>query len=145
MKSLRTDEQQKIADTVRGFMAGNASSDAMAGDGLGRRLWSAFAADPGLVGSGPPEEHGSDDAWLVDLMDEGNMHRSVPHRCALRMQRHAGCTGREAEAGHQVSGTLPNLHLCSRSDTIYGCINRFQHNLISECGPGMPRETRGDL
>jgi alkylation response protein AidB-like acyl-CoA dehydrogenase len=42
-------------------------------------------------------------------------------------------------------GTLPNLFLYSRADTIYGGTNQIQRNLIAERGLRMPREPRGDL
>lgn len=41
-------------------------------------------------------------------------------------------------------GTLPNLFLYSRADTIYGGTNQIQRNLIAERALGMPREPRGD-
>lgn len=40
-------------------------------------------------------------------------------------------------------GTLPNLFLYARADTIYGGTNQIQRNLIAERGLGMPREPRG--
>jgi alkylation response protein AidB-like acyl-CoA dehydrogenase len=50
-----------------------------------------------------------------------------------------------AEGSLYEWGTLPNLFLYSRADTIYGGTNQIQRNLIAERGLGMPREPRGDL
>ncbi|MEY4159955.1 MAG: hypothetical protein RLZZ136_576 [Pseudomonadota bacterium] len=56
-----------------------------------------------------------------------------------------GQAGEIAEGSDYEWGTLPNLFLYSRADTIYGGTNQIQRNLIAERGLGMPREPRGDL
>lgn len=56
-----------------------------------------------------------------------------------------GQAGEVAEGSEYEWGTLPNLFLYSRADTIYGGTNQIQRNLIAERGLGMPREPRGDL
>ena len=56
-----------------------------------------------------------------------------------------GQAGEIAEGEAYEWGTLPNLFLYSRADTIYGGTNQIQRNLIAERGLGMPREPRGDL
>lgn len=59
-----------IADTARGFLAENATSErtraAMAGDGLDRALWDSFCADLGLSGIAIPEEMGGCGLGMVD-------------------------------------------------------------------------------
>lgn len=71
MEFALTDEQAMIADTVRGFFADNATSErtraAMAGDGIDRALWTAFAAELGLAGIGLPEAHGGAGLGMVEL------------------------------------------------------------------------------
>ena len=54
-----------------------------------------------------------------------------------------GQAGEVADCAEYEWGTLPNLFLFSRSDTIYGGTNQIQRNLIAERGLGMPREPRG--
>ena len=56
-----------------------------------------------------------------------------------------GQAGEIAEGEAYEWGTLPNLFLYSRADTIYGGTNQIQRNLIAERGLGLPREPRGDL
>ncbi len=56
-----------------------------------------------------------------------------------------GQAGEVAAGADYAWGTLPNLFLYSRADTIYGGTNQIQRNLIAERGLGMPREPRGDL
>ena len=56
-----------------------------------------------------------------------------------------GQAGEVAEGDTYEWGTLPNLFLYSRADTIYGGTNQIQRNLIAERGLGLPREPRGDL
>jgi len=56
-----------------------------------------------------------------------------------------GQMGEVADGDTYEWGTLPNLFLYSRADTIYGGTNQIQRNLIAERGLGMPREPRGDL
>lgn len=55
-----------------------------------------------------------------------------------------GQAGEIAEGDSYVWGTLPNLFLYSRADTIYGGTNQIQRNLIAERGLGLPREPRGE-
>jgi len=56
-----------------------------------------------------------------------------------------GQMGEVSEGNEYEWGTLPNLFLYSRADTIYGGTNQIQRNLIAERGLGLPREPRGDL
>ena len=56
-----------------------------------------------------------------------------------------GQAGEIADGDAYEWGTLPNLFLYSRADTIYGGTNQIQRNLIAERGLGLPREPRGDL
>ena len=56
-----------------------------------------------------------------------------------------GQAGEIADGDTYEWGTLPNLFLYSRADTIYGGTNQIQRNLIAERGLGLPREPRGDL
>ncbi|MBS0475329.1 MAG: acyl-CoA/acyl-ACP dehydrogenase [Proteobacteria bacterium] len=71
MEFAFTSEQGMIAETVRGFFAENATSDrtraAMAGEGIDRDLWSAFATELGLAGIGLPEDHGGAGLGMVEL------------------------------------------------------------------------------
>ena len=71
MEFAFTEEQAMIAETVRGFMAENASSArtraAMAADGIDRALWSAFCTELGLAGIGLPEEHGGAGLGMVEF------------------------------------------------------------------------------
>lgn len=71
MEFAFTDEQRMIAETVRGFFAENATSErtrkAMAGDGLDRALWNAFADDLGLTGIAVPEDHGGAGLGMIEL------------------------------------------------------------------------------
>ena len=55
-----------------------------------------------------------------------------------------GQGGEIADGDAYEWGTLPNLFLYSRADTIYGGTNQIQRNLIAERGLGMPREPRGE-
>ena len=56
-----------------------------------------------------------------------------------------GQAGEVTDGSTYEWGTLPNLFLYSRADTIYGGTNQIQRNLIAERGLGMPREPRGDI
>jgi alkylation response protein AidB-like acyl-CoA dehydrogenase len=56
-----------------------------------------------------------------------------------------GQAGEVTDSPDYEWGTLPNLFLYSRADTIYGGTNQIQRNLIAERGLGMPREPRGDV
>ena len=56
-----------------------------------------------------------------------------------------GQAGEVTDSAEYEWGTLPNLFLYSRADTIYGGTNQIQRNLIAERGLGLPREPRGDL
>ena len=56
-----------------------------------------------------------------------------------------GQAGEVTDGSTYEWGTLPNLFLYSRADTIYGGTNQIQRNLIAERGLGMPREPRGDV
>ena len=56
-----------------------------------------------------------------------------------------GQAGEVGEGSKYEWGTLPNLFLYSRADTIYGGTNQIQRNLIAERGLGLPREPRSDL
>lgn len=56
-----------------------------------------------------------------------------------------GQAGEIADGDAYEWGTLPNLFLYSRADTIYGGTNQIQRNLIAERGLALPREPRGDL
>ena len=56
-----------------------------------------------------------------------------------------GQGGEVTDSDDYAWGTLPNLFLYSRADTIYGGTNQVQRNLIAERGLGMPREPRGDV
>lgn len=70
-----TDEQRMIWDTVRGFFAEAATSERTrvvmsatgADAGFDRDLWSALAADLGLVGVGVPEEFGGAGLGMVEF------------------------------------------------------------------------------
>jgi len=71
MEFAFTDEQRMIAETVRGFFTEHATSArtraAMAGEGIDRALWSAFAAELGLAGIALPEEHGGTGLGMIEL------------------------------------------------------------------------------
>jgi alkylation response protein AidB-like acyl-CoA dehydrogenase len=71
MEFAFTEEQRMIGETVRGFFAEHATSArtraAMAGEGIDRALWSAFAGELGLAGIGLPEEHGGVGLGMVEL------------------------------------------------------------------------------
>ncbi|MFN3469160.1 MAG: acyl-CoA dehydrogenase family protein [Novosphingobium sp.] len=71
MEFAFTDEQVMIGETVRGFFAENATSErtrkAMAGEGIDRALWAAFAGELGLAGIGLPEAHGGAGLGMVEL------------------------------------------------------------------------------
>ena len=75
MEFAFTDEQQMIAETVRGFFAEHATSArtraAMAATGadagFDRALWAAFATELGLAGVALPEEHGGAGLGMVEL------------------------------------------------------------------------------
>lgn len=53
-----------------------------------------------------------------------------------------GQEGEVAPDGSERFGTLTQLFLNSRADTIYGGTNQIQRNLIAERGLGLPREQR---
>ncbi|MFC3711560.1 acyl-CoA dehydrogenase family protein [Sphingoaurantiacus capsulatus] len=65
-----TDEQAMIAETARGFFAGAATSErtraAMAGGGIDRALWTAFAGEMGLAGVALPEAYGGSGLGMVE-------------------------------------------------------------------------------
>jgi alkylation response protein AidB-like acyl-CoA dehydrogenase len=71
MEFAFTEEQGMIAETVCGFFAENATSErtraAMAGEGIDRALWSAFATELGLAGLALPEEHGGSGLGMVEF------------------------------------------------------------------------------
>jgi alkylation response protein AidB-like acyl-CoA dehydrogenase len=71
MEFAFTEEQAMIAETARDFFRENATSErtrkAMAGDGIDRDLWQAFAAELGLAGLTVPEEHGGSGLGMVEL------------------------------------------------------------------------------
>ncbi|WP_353227255.1 acyl-CoA dehydrogenase family protein [Novosphingobium sp.] len=71
MEFAFTDEQRMIGETVRGFFAEHATSartrQAMAGEGIDRALWSAFASELGLAGIALPETHGGTGLGMVEL------------------------------------------------------------------------------
>jgi alkylation response protein AidB-like acyl-CoA dehydrogenase len=71
MEFAFTDEQAMIGETARGFFADNATTErtraAMAGDGIDRALWQAFAAELGLAGIGIPEAHGGAGLGMVEF------------------------------------------------------------------------------
>ena len=50
-----------------------------------------------------------------------------------------GQAGEVAEGDAYEWGTLPNLFLYSRADTIYGGTNQIQRNLIGERILGLPK------
>lgn len=54
-----------------------------------------------------------------------------------------GPAGEAAPAGAADLGTLTNMYLFSRADTIYGGTNQIQRNLIAERALGLPKEPRG--
>ena len=56
--------------------------------------------------------------------------------------RHGPFAGEIADGDAYEWGTLPNLFLYSRADTIYGGTNQIQRNIIAERALGMPKEPR---
>ncbi|MBS0254949.1 MAG: acyl-CoA/acyl-ACP dehydrogenase [Proteobacteria bacterium] len=66
-----TDEQAMIAETVRGFFAESATSQAtraaMAADGLDRATWAALGSELGLAGIAIPEAHGGAGLGMVEF------------------------------------------------------------------------------
>ena len=65
-----TPEQAMIAETARGFFAEAATSErtraAMAGDGIDRALWTAFAQEMGLAGVALPEAYGGSGLGMAE-------------------------------------------------------------------------------
>jgi alkylation response protein AidB-like acyl-CoA dehydrogenase len=88
----------------------------------------------------------SDDA-TEDLGDEAltsklywsRWHRSLGD-LAMDVQ---GLAGEVAEGEEYNFGSLTQMHLASRADTIYAGSSQIQRNLIAERGLGLPREPRG--
>lgn len=71
MEFTLTGEQAMIAETVRGFFAGQATSErtrhAMESDGLDRSLWKAFCGEMGLGGLAVPTALGGSGLGMVEL------------------------------------------------------------------------------
>ncbi len=55
-----------------------------------------------------------------------------------------GVAGEIGEGDYRYEG-LVQMHLMSRSDTIYAGSSQIQRNIIAERGLGLPKEPRGDL
>lgn len=71
MEFALTSEQTMIAELAGQIFAGQATSErtraAMAGNGVDRSLWAAFAIEAGLAGLAIPEKHGGAGLGLVEL------------------------------------------------------------------------------
>lgn len=91
MEFAFTDEQRMIGDTLRGFFAEHATSArtraAMAGEGIDRDLWTAFAQDLGLAGLALPEAHGGAGLGMVELAQVAEA--AAAHVAALPLLGHA--------------------------------------------------------
>lgn len=113
MEFVFTDEQRMIGETLRGFFAEHATSArtraAMAGDGIDRALWSAFAGELGLAGVALPEAHGGAGLGMVELAQVAEA--AGAHVAALPLLGHAMIGQAIAHGGSpaQKAQWLPRL------------------------------------
>lgn len=113
MEFVFTDEQRMIGETVRGFFAEHATSArtraAMAGEGIDRDLWQAFAAELGLAGLALPEECGGAGLGMVELAQVAEAAGS--HVSALPLLGHAMLGAALVAGGNDAQGAewLPRL------------------------------------